>query len=175
VNRGSKSWRDSGSSRGQSGRNAIRHGPSVRNRLTRNRPVLDPRTRQKGRFCMTSTVAMLCSGMHGGRFRRPFQAHRVDSGTPEKGNDIRSKKTLLTLSPCLGRGHSAGTASSAAESKFRRQPLHWAETPRRSKRSVSGPAQAAARVASSGCQFQGRSSAMRRAGWPAMRASTSAR
>ena len=32
------------------------------------------------------------------------------------------------------------------------------------KRSVSGPAQAAARVASSGCQFQGRSSAMRRAG-----------
>ena len=44
-----------------------------------------------------------------------------------------------------------------------------------SKRSVSGPAQAAARVASSGCQFQGRSSAMRRAGWSAMRASTSAR
>ena len=43
------------------------------------------------------------------------------------------------------------------------------------KRSVSGPAQAAARVASSGCQFQGRSSAMRRAGWSAMRASTSAR
>jgi predicted RNA binding protein YcfA (HicA-like mRNA interferase family) len=43
------------------------------------------------------------------------------------------------------------------------------------KRSVSGPAQAAARVASRGCQFQGRSSAMRRAGWSAMRASTSAR
>jgi hypothetical protein len=43
------------------------------------------------------------------------------------------------------------------------------------KRSVSGPAQAAARVASSGCQFHGRSSAMRRAGWSAMRASTSAR
>ena len=43
------------------------------------------------------------------------------------------------------------------------------------KRSVSGPAQAAARVASSGCQFQGKSSAMRRAGWSAMRASTSAR
>ncbi|MGC2198578.1 MAG: hypothetical protein WA633_00290, partial [Stellaceae bacterium] len=43
-----------------------------------------------------------------------------------------------------------------------------------SKRSVSGPAQAAARVASSGCQFQGRSSAMRRAGWSAMRPSTSA-
>src|ERR1700730_16928176 len=33
------------------------------------------------------------------------------------------------------------------------------------KRSVSGPAQAAARVASTGCQFQGRSSASRRAGW----------
>jgi succinate-semialdehyde dehydrogenase/glutarate-semialdehyde dehydrogenase len=32
------------------------------------------------------------------------------------------------------------------------------------KRSVSGPAQAAARVASRGCQFQGRSSVMRRAG-----------
>jgi len=32
------------------------------------------------------------------------------------------------------------------------------------KHAVSGPAQAAARVASSGCQFQGRSSAMRRAG-----------
>ena len=43
------------------------------------------------------------------------------------------------------------------------------------KRSASGPAQAAARVASIGCQFQGRSSAMRRAGWSAMRASTSAR
>ena len=34
----------------------------------------------------------------------------------------------------------------------------------RCKRSVSGPAQAARRVTSSGCQFQGRSSAMRRAG-----------
>jgi len=43
------------------------------------------------------------------------------------------------------------------------------------KRSVSGPAQAAARVASNGCQFQGRSSAIRRAGWSAMRASRSAR
>ena len=43
------------------------------------------------------------------------------------------------------------------------------------KRSVSGPAQAAARVASAGCQFQGRSSARRRAGWSAMRTSTSAR
>jgi hypothetical protein len=43
------------------------------------------------------------------------------------------------------------------------------------KRSVSGPAQAAARVASSGCQFHGRSSAMCRAGWSAIRASTSAR
>jgi hypothetical protein len=43
------------------------------------------------------------------------------------------------------------------------------------KRSVRGPAQAAARVASRGCQFQGRSSAMRRAGWSAMRARTSAR
>ena len=43
------------------------------------------------------------------------------------------------------------------------------------KRSARGPAQAAARVASSGCQFQGKSSAMRRAGWSAMRASTSAR
>ncbi len=43
------------------------------------------------------------------------------------------------------------------------------------KRSARRPAQAAARVASSGCQFQGRSSAMRRAGWSAMRASTSAR
>ena len=32
------------------------------------------------------------------------------------------------------------------------------------KRSVNGLAQAAARVASSGCQFHGRSSAMRRAG-----------
>jgi RNA-directed DNA polymerase len=32
------------------------------------------------------------------------------------------------------------------------------------KRSASGPAQAAAQTASSGCQFQGRSSAMRRAG-----------
>jgi hypothetical protein len=32
------------------------------------------------------------------------------------------------------------------------------------KRSVSGPAQAAARVLSTGCQFQGRSSVMRRAG-----------
>src|SRR5436305_9728829 len=35
-------------------------------------------------------------------------------------------------------------------------------------RSASGPAQAAARVASRGCQFQGRSSATRRAGWSAM-------
>jgi pimeloyl-ACP methyl ester carboxylesterase len=43
------------------------------------------------------------------------------------------------------------------------------------KRSVSGPAQAAARVASNGCQFQGRSSVIRRAGWSAMRASRSAR
>jgi len=43
------------------------------------------------------------------------------------------------------------------------------------KRSVRGLAQAAAAVASRGCQFQGRSSAMRRAGWSAMRASTSAR
>ena len=43
------------------------------------------------------------------------------------------------------------------------------------KRSARGPAQAAARVASSGRQFQGRSSAMRRAGWSAIRASTSAR
>src|SRR5580700_9551976 len=43
------------------------------------------------------------------------------------------------------------------------------------KRSVSGPAQAAARVASNGCQFQGRSSAIRRAGRSAMRASRSAR
>jgi hypothetical protein len=32
-----------------------------------------------------------------------------------------------------------------------------------SKHSASGPTQAAARVASSGCQYQGRSSAMRRA------------
>jgi hypothetical protein len=45
----------------------------------------------------------------------------------------------------------------------------------RRKRSVGGPAQAAARLTSIGCQFQGRSSAMRRAGWSAMRASTSAR
>ena len=37
-------------------------------------------------------------------------------------------------------------------------------SPDKSKRSASGPAQAAARVASKGCQFQGRSSAMRRAG-----------
>jgi vitamin B12/bleomycin/antimicrobial peptide transport system ATP-binding/permease protein len=43
------------------------------------------------------------------------------------------------------------------------------------KRSASGPAQAAARAASRGCQFQGKSSAMRRAGWSAMRMSTSAR
>jgi hypothetical protein len=43
------------------------------------------------------------------------------------------------------------------------------------KRSVSGPVQAAARVASNGCQFQGRSSAIRRAGWSAMRTSTSVR
>jgi hypothetical protein len=49
------------------------------------------------------------------------------------------------------------------------------QTRLRGKRSVSRPAQAAARVASSGCQFHGRSSAMRRAGWSAMRASTSAR
>jgi hypothetical protein len=45
----------------------------------------------------------------------------------------------------------------------------------RRKHSGRGPAQAAARVASSGCQLQGRSSAMRRAGWSAMRASTSER
>src|SRR5262249_59757737 len=38
------------------------------------------------------------------------------------------------------------------------------------KHSGRGPVQAAARVASSSCQFQGRSSAMRRAGWSAMRA-----
>jgi CheY-like chemotaxis protein len=43
------------------------------------------------------------------------------------------------------------------------------------KRSVSGPVQAAARVALNGCQFQGRSSAIRRAGWSAMRTSTSVR
>ena len=43
------------------------------------------------------------------------------------------------------------------------------------KRAGSGPAQAAARAVLSGCQFQGSSSAMRRAGWSAMRASTSAR
>jgi len=51
----------------------------------------------------------------------------------------------------------------------------WTSTPNDGKRSASGPVQAAARVASSGCQFHGRSSAMRRAGWSAMRASTSAR
>jgi len=49
----------------------------------------------------------------------------------------------------------------------------WSEVVR--KRSVSGPVQAAARVALNGCQFQGRSSAMRRAGWSAMRTSTSVR
>jgi Insecticide toxin TcdB middle/N-terminal region len=43
------------------------------------------------------------------------------------------------------------------------------------KHSVGGLAQAAAAVASRGCRFQGRSSAMRRAGWSAMRASPSAR
>jgi hypothetical protein len=36
--------------------------------------------------------------------------------------------------------------------------------PVRGKRSVSGPAQAAVRVVSAGCQFEGSSSAMRRAG-----------
>ena len=53
--------------------------------------------------------------------------------------------------------------------------LQPSSVPAYSKRSVSGPAQAAARVASNGCQFQGRSSAIRRAGWSAMRTSRSAR
>jgi hypothetical protein len=44
-----------------------------------------------------------------------------------------------------------------------------------SKRSVRAPVQAVARVVSAGCQFQGRSSAIRRAGWSAMRVSKSAR
>jgi hypothetical protein len=54
-------------------------------------------------------------------------------------------------------------------------PLTCEELLMKRKRSVSGPAQAAAGIALSGCHFQGRSSAMRRAGWSAMRASTSAR
>ena len=37
-------------------------------------------------------LAMLCSSDHSGCFRGPFQPHRAESGTPEKGNDVSRRR-----------------------------------------------------------------------------------
>src|SRR6202035_5548612 len=81
-------------------------------------------------------------------------AHEVDAAAlPGRVQDLRDG----SLQPLMGiRDDELDTAQTAPRELAR-------------KRSVSGPVQAAARVALNGCQFQGRSSAIRRAGWSAMR------
>jgi len=97
------------------------------------------------------------------RFAARWWSRHLQRLAPSAHGRMVWRREIKTKQPKKGRDQPFGLAERQAENRPDR------------KRSVSGPAQAAARVALSGCQFQGRSSAMRRAGWPAMRTSRSAR
>ena len=96
-----------------------------------------------------------CQQQDDAKFQNQYDERIQQQSSPGRGDDLQ-----VDLEPNTQEEQGEEDVPEGLDAS--RDPL--AERCDGGKRSVSGPAQAAARVASSGCQFQGKSSAMRRAG-----------